>query len=122
MSNAYDEITNLNADVKERSLGFDDLATFIGYMPMLCSYFSHIDKMMVDVFLKSELEKKQFQTVLDNFDFGSNVHIKGLTKPLFSFYDIRIDKKGCSEYKRPVTRKINRCNNKRNDCFQLSLF
>ena len=122
MSNAYDEITNLNADVKERSLGFDDLATFIGYMPMLCSYFSHIDKMMVDVFLKSELEKKQFQTVLDNFDFGSNVHIKGVTKPLFSFYDIRIDKKGCSEYKRPVIRKINRCNNKRNDCFQLSLF
>lgn len=121
-SNAFDDIIHLNSDVKERTIGIEDLATFIGYMPMLSSYYSHLDKICVDVFLKSELEKKSLRVILDSFDFGVNVHIKGVTKPLYSFYDIRIDKHGCTEYKRPATRKTKPAISRKNDYVQLSLF
>lgn len=122
LSNAYDDILNLDSNVKGRTIGIGNLATFIGYMPMLASYFSHIDKVCVDVFLKSELETEKLSDILDNFDFGANVHIQGVTKPLYSFYDIRIDKQGCTEYKRPVTRKTKPVISGRNNNVQLSLF
>ena len=122
IKNAYDNILKLASDSKERNIGIEDFATFIGYMPMLSAYFSHTDIVNVDVFLKSELELNTLNEILDNYNFGANVHIKGTTTPLYSFYDIRIGKHGCTEYKRPIKRITKSVSHKREEYIQLSLF
>ena len=119
---AYDGILDLDSKAKERTVGIEDLATFVGYMPMLSAYFSHAEKISVDVFVESEEETKKLNEILDNFDFGANVHVKSVTQPLYSFYDIRVGKQGCTEYKRNVTRKAKPVIQKKPEGVQLSLF
>lgn len=120
--NAYYEILQLCQDANDIKIGIDSLSAFVGYMPMVSAYLSHIDKINVDVYLNNEEEKKNLKTILGMYDFGINIRVNGVIKPLCSFYDIRICDEGCSEYKPVFAKGMKRIDRKEIKSVQLSLF
>ncbi len=121
VGNAFAGIMKLSDNVTDIAIGIDSLAAFVEYTAMLSSYFSQAENISVNVYLENEEERNRLERVLDEMPLGSNVHVKGITEPLVSFYDIRVSAEGCTEYKRPKARRKGSAVAK-NGCVELSLF
>ena len=111
----------LSNDVTDITIGIDSLASFVEYIAILSSYFSHVDNINIDVYIENDQEMQRFHDIINVMELGSNVHIKGINNPLISFYDVRVSATGYTEYKRPKIRRKS-YTVKKDDCVQLSLF
>ena len=120
-SNAFDSVMGLNQEAKDIKIGFASLSAFIGYATMLSAYFSQADAIHMDVCTGNEEDECCLKEIADRMTLGSNVFVESFPKPLYSFYDIRVDNWGCTEFKRTATKRTSH-STKQRDCRQLSLF
>lgn len=121
MQVSFENVCQLNPNVESIKVGIESTSLFLGYLPLLTSYFSHIDELQIDVIIDGESEHKCLHEILDKFEMGTNVKIQTKEHSLTEFYDIRIEDGGCSEYKRPIVRK-NKKMSQNERYIQLSLF
>lgn len=116
----FDHITSLSSEYEAMSVEVDSISSFVVYIPMLVSYFSHVDKIDIDVISNSKGDEDELRRILGLIDLGDNVHVNLIKAFTDNYYDIRIRHDGCCELS--WQKKRNSSNKAEGNQLQLSLF
>ena len=94
---SFNQIMKLNADISEAAFGIYSLADFVNFTPQLMSYFSHIDKLSIDIVGLSEEEQNLAKQLVAMLPVGSNTVIRtDVNISEFRFYSNIIKNGRCS--------------------------
>lgn len=74
--NAFNQIMNLNADISQAAFGIYSLMDFVNFAPQLMSYFSHIDKLSIDVIGLDEVEQNIAKQLAAMMPVGANATVR----------------------------------------------
>ncbi len=118
---AFEKVCQLNSDVDTVKICIENKSLFFGYLPLLTSYFSHIDELQIDVLIDGDNDTQCVNEYLDKFELGTNVKVRTKERSLTDFYNVRIDGNGCSEYNRLMVQNTKKTS-KNERYVQLSLF
>jgi len=115
--NLHDEYTNLHIKVTA-------LSNFVMYVPMLVSYYSHVDSIDIDVFGLTDIEKETLGHLIIDVSFGCNVSVNvNPDDNGFKYYNIIVRDDGCTENPMPPKKKSKKSTKKdANEPIQLTLF
>ena len=100
----FDHLFNLSSEYEILKVEVESLSTFVVYIPMFVSYFSHVSKIEIDVLSDTGDDESKLKKILGLIDLGDNVHVNVITAPTASLYDIRIRYDGCHETPRQAKR------------------
>ncbi len=100
----FDHIMNLSSEYATLNVEVESLSSFVVYIPMLVSYFSHVGKIDIDVMSNAGEDEGKLKWILGLMDLGDNVHVNFITAPTDSRYDIRVRHDGCYELPRQTKR------------------
>lgn len=97
LQTAYNEVLKLPDDIKNVKIKVDTIENFKTFFPMLSSYYSHLDSVILDLNVNSEAEEKEVEKFLKQSFVGSNMHINLNAKSSRSrFYDIVVSNGHCN--------------------------
>ena len=94
--NVFDDLMQKSTEYQKISVEVESLSSFVVYMPMFASYFSHVDKIKADVIISPDQEPT-FHGILTLIDLGDNIEIKSVSNPTGEYYDFKICYDGCYE-------------------------
>lgn len=109
--NVFDNINALKPWGEKDCLNVkvESLSDFIVYVPMLSSFYSHVQALDIIGVNFDDASKLQLEDLLPFFELGFNVRVK--INPVFDiqpFFDIEIRYDGCVEFQRPKVKKVKR--------------
>lgn len=116
----FNDLMRKTTDFEEIKIEVESLSSFVVYMPMFTSYYSHVNKIRVDVVTHSPEDEHIFYQILSLIDLGDNVNINVIAKPTGNYYDFKISHNGCHESPK-LSKKNSHKKNEENQ-LQLTLF
>lgn len=98
----FDDLIQKNTNYEEINVEIESLSSFVVYMPMFASYFSHVDIIKADVIVSPD-QVQTFHRILALIELGDNIDINVIDKPTGDYYDFKINYDGCYESPRFVS-------------------
>ncbi len=116
----FDDLLNKSTEYESIKVEAESLSSFVVYMPMFASYFSHVDRIIVDVISRAPDDEATLQRILALIDLGDNIEINVIANPTDSYYNFRVRYDGC--YESPKIVKKSSKNKIEDNQLQLLLF
>ncbi len=104
----FDDLMQKSTDYKKIEVEVESLSSFVVYIPMFASYFSHVDTIHVDVILHSSEEEQYLSRILSLIDLGDNIDIDVVKGPSGKYYNFKIYYNGCQESPKLVRKRTKR--------------
>ena len=117
----FNDLINKTTEFKTLNIEVESISSFIVYVPQLAAYYSHVDRINIDMVKKSESDEACLIKALKLIDLGANVHVNVVNQPTGKYYNIKIKYDGCYESNLSAPRNGGKKNYKSNE-LQLSLF
>lgn len=93
----FDDLIQKTTDYKEIKVEIESISSFVVYMPMFASYFSHVEKIKVDVIAHTPKDEQTLNQLLLLIDLGDNIKINVVNTPTGDYYNFKIRFDGCYE-------------------------
>lgn len=93
----FDDIMQKSSNYETIKVEVESLSSFVVYIPMFASYFSHVDKIEVDVITPTPEDENNIHRILALIDLGDHISINIINNPTDNYYDFRICYDGCHE-------------------------
>lgn len=100
----FDDLMKKTSDFEEIKVEVESLSSFVVYMPMFVSYYSHVNKIGVDIIAHSPEDEQTIYRILTLIDLGDNIDINVIEKPTGNYYNFKISYDGCYESLKVVAR------------------
>ena len=113
----FDDLMQKSTDFETVSVEVDSMSSFVAYMPMFVSYFSHVDRINVDLISREPEEIDRLHHLLTLIDLGDNVNVNIINKSTGNYYNFKIKYDGCHE----SPKLVNKTSKRKDDDNQLQL-
>jgi len=98
----FDDLMTKKSEIESLSVEVESLSSFVTYIPMLVEYYSHADKIDIDVTLHGDDDETNLHNILNLIDLGSKTHIKTQRQPSGRYHKIQVRYNGCFEIPNPA--------------------
>lgn len=116
----FDDLMQKSTDFETVSVEVESMSSFVAYIPMFASCFSHVDSINVDLILRTPEEVDRLRHLLTLIDLGDNVNVSIINESTSNYYNFKIKYDGCHELPKLVKKTSKRKYD--DNQFQLSFF
>lgn len=116
----FDDLMQKSTDFETVSVEVESMSSFVVYMPMFASCFSHVDRIKVDLISRAPEDVDRLHHLLTLIDLGDNVNVNIINEPTGNYYNFKIKYDGCHESPKLVKKASKRKDD--DNQLQLSFF
>lgn len=106
---AYEGICDCEPEISTLNISVDNVQGFVNEIPQLASFYSHIEKLNIDVVGLGEQETKTIQFLLEKIDLGAQTNVAFVKTPYGKTYHIKIKGSTTSYYLSKEAKKKQEC-------------
>lgn len=110
----FDDLIKKSPDFEIINIEVESLSSFVAYMPMFASYFSHVGQINVDINFKRTEDVDRLHYLLTLIDLGDNINVNIVKESADKCYNFKIKNDGCHELPKLVKKMLKKKDSKNN--------